>query len=305
MYDRGEVVDEFVHDIRELHLTAGMSNGVANRRTRRWLYGITSIEDTFRPTFDHPQPTLLPENRKLVFPWIGVQWLEDDYREMSELNNMGRTEDISLGLNLTMSIGFAKKGFGSDRDATLFRADSSMGWEPGGPGRLLVLTAGGATRDENDGLHDSRVYVGARYYRRNLENHLFSVSLQGLAGDNLDPENQVLLGGDNGLRGYPLRYQAGTDRASLSVEERFYTEWYPWHLFRVGWAAFFDTGRVWGTDPRAQPSLGLLSDVGVGLRLTSPRSAGRSVLHIDLAFPLNGDPSIDKVQLVVETKGSF
>jgi hemolysin activation/secretion protein len=89
------------------------------------------------------------------------------------------------------------------------------------------------------------------------------------------------------------------------VEERFYTNWYPWRLFRVGWAAFLDTGRVWGVDPRAQPSLGLLSDVGVGLRLTSPRSSGRSVTHIDLAFPMNGDPSIDKVQLVIETKGSF
>ncbi|HZF30803.1 MAG TPA: BamA/TamA family outer membrane protein [Gammaproteobacteria bacterium] len=305
MYDRGEVVDEFQHDVRELHFGAGVSNGVVNRRTRRWLYGVTSIEDTFRPTFDHPQPTLLPENRKLVFPWIGVQWVEDDYREMSELNDMGRTEDISLGLNLSMSIGFAKKGFGSDRDATVFRADTALGWEPGGSGRLLMLTAGGATRDENDGLHNSTAYVGARYYRRNLEKHLFSVTLQGLAGSNLDAEKQVLLGGDNGLRGYPLRYQAGTGRASLSVEERFYTDWYPWRLFRVGWAAFFDTGRVWGTDPRAQPSLGTLNDLGIGLRLTSPRGAGRSVLHIDLAFPLNGDPTIDNVQLVVESKGSF
>jgi hypothetical protein len=62
---------------------------------------------------------------------------------------------------------------------------------------------------------------------------------------------------------------------------------------------------VWGSDPRAQPPLGQLSDFGVGLRLTSPRSSGRSVLHIDLAFPMNGDPTIDNVQLVIETKGSF
>ena len=115
----------------------------------------------------------------------------------------------------------------------------------------------------------------------------------------------MLLGGDNGLRGYPLRYQAGTRRAILTVEERFYTELYPWRLFRVGYAAFMDVGRVDGQDPRASPSLGTLSDVGFGLRLSSPRSSGRSIVHIDLAFPLNGDPSIDKVQLLVETKGSF
>jgi hypothetical protein len=44
----------------------------------------------------------------------------------------------------------------------------------------------------------------------------------------------------------------------------------------------------------------------VGLRLSSPRASGRNVVHIDLAFPLNhDDPTIDDLQFVVETKGSF
>jgi hypothetical protein len=76
-------------------------------------------------------------------------------------------------------------------------------------------------------------------------------------------------------------------------------------LFRVGYAAFLDVGRVSGTDPRASPSLGTLYDVGLGLRLSSPRASGKSVVHIDLAFPLNGDPTIDTMQVIVETKGSF
>jgi hypothetical protein len=54
-----------------------------------------------------------------------------------------------------------------------------------------------------------------------------------------------------------------------------------------------------------QESLGLLKDVGVGLRLGSSRSSFGNVLHIDLAFPLDGDDDIDSVQLLVTTKGSF
>jgi hemolysin activation/secretion protein len=131
------------------------------------------------------------------------------------------------------------------------------------------------------------------------------VSLSALATNNLDPELQVLLGGDNGLRGYPIRYQAGEHRVVLNVEQRFFTDWYPWRLLRVGWAVFADAGRVSGQDPRATPPVGLLRDVGIGLRLTSPRAAGNRVVHIDLAFPLDGDPSIDTVQFVVETKRSF
>jgi hypothetical protein len=29
------------------------------------------------------------------------------------------------------------------------------------------------------------------------------------------------------------------------------------------------------------------------------------VMHVDLAFPLNGDPTIDTVQLILEAKSSF
>ena len=306
MYDRGEVVDEFEHRLHSFSLQGGTSRGAIGNRALRWLYGITSEEHEFAPTPELPQPLLLPENRKLVYPWVGFQLLEHDFRQVSELNDMGRTEDIALGLNLFMSLGFSDEGLGADRDATLMTITAQKGWEPGGSGRLLLFNAGASARDEDDrGVRNSMVYANARYYRRNFERHVFSASLSAMAGRNLDAENQVLLGGDNGLRGYPLRYQAGERSVLLTVEQRFYTDWYPWRLFRVGYAVFMDAGRVTGTDPRAQPPLGTLYDVGVGLRLSSPRSSGRSIVHIDLAFPLNGDPTIDDVQLVVETKRSF
>jgi outer membrane protein assembly factor BamA len=304
MYDLGEEIDRFRHDVNGISLQGGWSSGLIEGRTQRWLLGLASEEDTFSPTLV-PQTLLLPENRKFVYPWVGWQLIEEDYREMSELEDMGRTEDVALGLNLYLSLGFAEKRFGSDRDATLFRSTVQKGWEPGGPGRLLLFNAGGSTRHEDGGYRNSIAYAGAKYYRRNFEKHLFSVSLSALTSNDLDLDEQVLLGGDNGLRGYPIRYQAGKHRAILTVEQRFYTDWYPWRLIRVGYAAFMDVGRVEGKDPRATPPLGTLSDVGVGLRLSSPRASGRSIVHVDLAFPLNGDPSIDKVQLLVETKGSF
>jgi hypothetical protein len=306
MYDRGEVVDEFQHELNFFSLQGGRSSGLRDNRALRWLFGLTSEEHLFQATEEVPQPLLLPENRKLVYPWVGVQLVEEDYRQVSELNDMGRTEDISLGLNLLVSLGVSDTGFGADRDATLFSVTAQKGWEPGGPGALLLLSAGASARDEDmRGVRNQTIYAGARYYLRNLERHVFSAALSAVSGRNLDAENQVLLGGDNGLRGYPLRYQAGEKSVLLTLEQRFYTDWYPWRLFRVGYAVFMDAGRVTGTDPRAVPTLGTLYDVGIGLRLSSPRSSGRSIVHIDLAFPLNGDPTIDDVQLVVETKSSF
>jgi hypothetical protein len=53
------------------------------------------------------------------------------------------------------------------------------------------------------------------------------------------------------------------------------------------------------------PNLGTLSNVGMGLRLTSPRSSSSSVVHVDLAFPINAPPDIDDVQLIIERKATF
>ena len=305
MYDLSEEIDEFRHDIDAFTLQGGWSRGLVDRHAQRWLFGVTSEEHVFRPTPVVPTPLLLPPDRELVYPWLGWQWIEEDYREMSELNDMGRTEDVSLGLNLFASIGFAERRFGSDRDATLLRVTAEKGWEAGGPGRLFLLEAGASARREDAGTRNAQVYFAGHYYRRNLDKHMFTVSLSTLATHNLDPEYQVLLGGDNGLRGYPIRYQAGENRTILNVEQRFFTELYPWRLFRMGWAVFADVGRVSGRDPRATPSQGTLYDVGVGLRLSSPRASGRNVVHVDFAVPLNGDSTIDDVQFVVETKGSF
>ena len=90
-----------------------------------------------------------------------------------------------------------------------------------------------------------------------------------------------------------------------TLEERYYTKWYPFRLFHVAGAVFFDMGRTWGTDVTGATSDGLLKDVGLGLRLGSSRSAFGNVIHIDLAFPLDGGDDIDDVQFVVETKAKF
>jgi hemolysin activation/secretion protein len=144
-----------------------------------------------------------------------------------------------------------------------------------------------------------------RFYWETSKYSKFFASVSGAVSEQLDQELQLTLGGDNGLRGYPLRYQAGTARALLTLEQRYYTKWYPFRLFYVGAAAFFDMGRTWGTDVTGAESAGLLKDVGVGLRLGSSRSSFGNVVHIDLAFPLDGDDDIDSVQLLVTTKRTF
>jgi hemolysin activation/secretion protein len=134
---------------------------------------------------------------------------------------------------------------------------------------------------------------------------LFYADARAAVAQALDLDHQLLLGGDNGLRGYPLRYQSGTASALLTVEERYFTNWQPFHLFHVGAAVFADAGRTWGRDVAGETPLGWLSDVGVGLRIGNTRTGLGNVLHIDIAVPLVTQPGIDSVQLLVETRRSF
>ncbi|MDH3491399.1 MAG: BamA/TamA family outer membrane protein, partial [Gammaproteobacteria bacterium] len=125
------------------------------------------------------------------------------------------------------------------------------------------------------------------------------------AGHSLDLDNPVQLGGDNGLRGYPLRYQSGDSKMLVTVEQRYFTDWYPFRLVRIGGAVFADAGRVWGRNPVGSEPYSWLSNVGFGLRFAPTRSSAGKMIHLDVAFPLGGDNSIDSVQILLESKRGF
>ena len=145
----------------------------------------------------------------------------------------------------------------------------------------------------------------ARYYQTQSSKRLFFATLSATAGHSLDLENTIEIGGDSGLRGYPLRYQSGDSKLLLTLEQRYFTDWYPFRLVRIGGAIFADAGRVWGDDPVGGRRFNWLSDVGFGLRLAPTRSSAGKMIHLDVAFPLGGDASIDTVQFLLESKRSF
>lgn len=303
-YVLGDEVGKFEHDQKFLEVFGGWSPGWNAGWVRRWTAGVTYDDNVFQPVPDEPLAGPLPENRKLVYPWLGFDLLEDVYERRTNLDQIDRTEDVLVGLHLGGRVGLASEAIGSDRDALMLNAYIRDGWDLR-PGDSLFVGATASGRIESEGLRNGVLSAEARYYNQTSKRTKFFATVNGTVTEQLDQEQQVLLGGDNGLRGYPLRYQAGTSMALLTLEQRYYTEWYPWRLFHVAGAVFFDAGRTWGTDVTGATSDGLLKDVGIGLRLGSSRAAFGNVVHIDLAFPLDGGDDIDAVQFVVETKARF
>lgn len=176
-----------------------------------------------------------------------------------------------------------------------------------GERNLLLVAADLGGRFGGGGTEDLLASVTLREYFRDFDNGRLLVSLRAEMAHALSFDRQLLLGGDNGLRGYPLRYQQGDRALLLSVEQRLYFDRELFHLFRVGAAAFFDVGRAWFGD-RADAvgrQLGTLRDLGVGLRLGSSRSARAGMVHLDIAMPLDGPSDVAHLQWLVSTSETF
>ena len=303
-YVLGDEVGRFQHREEYYEAYAGISRGLRGRWVRRWTAGLAYQRNRFAVDPGEPLGGPLPPDRELAYPWLGFNLVEDSFQERVNLDQIRRTEDVLVGLRAALKVGYAAEAFGSDRDALVVSASVQDGADLR-PGMSLFGSLSASGRIERGELANGLLGAEGRFYWATSKYSKFYMSVSGAVAEQLDPEYQLTLGGDNGLRGYPLRYQAGTSRALLTLEQRYYTKWYPFRLFHVGAAAFFDAGRTWGTDVTGATSAGLLKDVGIGLRLGSSRSSFGNVVHIDLAFPLDGDEDIDSVQLLVTTKASF
>ncbi len=304
LYDRGEIANEFNHGLSEFRAYGGRSSGLNDGWVQRWKVGAVFRDDNFSPVAGSPMSSVVPEDRRFAYPFVAYELVEDEFYKTRNHDQIGRTEDFYLGTRFSTELGWAPTAFGSDRNALMFAGAARHGWRPSKTTTWL-LSAGLGGRLEGGSAENTTLSAGLRYYRKQSEKRLLFASLSADTTWNPDVDNPLMVGGDLGLRGYPLRYQSGSKRAVLSIEQRYFTDWYPFRLFHVGGAVFFDAGRTWGTSGFGDSDLGLLKDVGLGLRFAGSRSGQGRVIHVDLAFPLDGDPSIKSTQFIVETKTSF
>lgn len=303
-YEAGNVASEFRHRQRQAEAFAGWSSGWIDGWVQRYSVGASLVDDRYSVEPGRVAPSVLPPDEKLVGPFLRYELIEDRFEKLQNRNLMARPEYFALGLAATVQLGWASRNWGSSRDTLLYSASISRGFEPAPE---HTLTAAALVSGQYSGGQVQRLRIGtqAQYYVPQGRRWLFFASASADTLTNPNPAETLLLGGDNGLRGYPLRYQNGQRRALLTVEERFFTDAYVWRLFRVGGAAFFDVGRAWGGNATNTVNPGWLSNAGVGLRIVSVRAAFSNVLHVDVAFPLKATPDIRKVQFLVKTKASF
>lgn len=304
VYKAGKVVSQYRHRQDTGEAFGGGSLGLIDGWVQRYWLGLNYQKDAYATELERTAPAQIPTDEKLAGPFVRYALIEDRFDKELNRNLIGRPEFFALGLAATLQMGWASREFGSTRNALLYSGAISRGFEPVAEHTLIASASVSGQYTEGQ-VRRQRVGAQAQYYAPQNKHWLLYASA---AADGLTrPElaDTLLLGGDNGLRGYPLRYQSGTRRALFTVEERFYTDLYVWRLFRIGGAAFVDAGRAWGGRNTNGMNPGWLGNAGVGLRIVSTRAAFSNVLHVDVAFPLNAAEGVKRLQLLVKTKTSF
>lgn len=305
VYNAGRVVSQYRHRQEQAEVFRGWSTGLQDGWAQRYSVGLTARRDRYRAEPGRVAPVPLPVDREAVGPFLRYQLVEDRFNRELNRNLVGRPEFFQLGLAATVQLGWVARGLGSDRNAWTYAGSISKGFETGPDHTLVLAGTFGGEYNRDGGQHRHRLGLQAQYYRPQNKRWLFYASGAINQVSDTGPADSLMLGGDSGLRGYPLRYQGGSRRALFTVEERFYTDVYLWRLFRVGGAAFVDVGRAWGGDNVNTANPGWLGNVGVGLRFVSVRSAFGNVIHLDIAMPLSRAPDVDRLQFLVKTKSSF
>ncbi len=312
LFNAGDEAARFGHDSNAYSLFYGFRLPQStDARTHRIVFGYDDNYDEFfnLPNITGPEAFVLPYNRDYQTLWAEYQYTNNRFIEANNIQQINRVEDINLGAELRFRLGTVNANASVLDKTTLVQLDYSRAYSLS-PNQLLIGEFSSSGFYGSGQTTQSINQLSLSYHWQNFERGQFYAHIQETYGKNLFIDTPLELGGDTGLRGYPARFQAGDKLRLFTVEQRFFGEKEWFSLFHMGAAVFYDEGRVWGNSAITQTYQQTLRSVGMGLRISGTRTGGKdenvhNVTHIDIAYPLDGGPDIDKYQFSVQIKSSF
>jgi len=282
VYAGGEVSSTWKERQRFATITTGSLASGDFRQADRLLASLEWNEVLLRPTGSGPPPPPGPEsNRRFLYVSAGFEHVGSEWITRRQVDQIERDEDFNLATGLHVeagvSPGFDTRGV-TGRVIATFQAGTSF------PRGFALFTSSGSTRLES-GFQNAMVNADARGYVLSGP-WTFVGRLGTLVGWNLDPENQVVLDGTTGVRGYRLNAVEGDRRLVGNGEARVLLVPEIFSLLSFGLAAFGDAGYSWGPPDGSWH----LADAGVGLRIGITRASKNSLVRIDVARVLHPDP---------------
>lgn len=294
----GEDAPGFKQRHTDVQVHAGRALRAGYDRVSRIVWRLRVMDDRFdtepgeAPLADPSQCpvggagcTSLPPDRRHRILEAEYQSLDVAFVKARLLDKFDRTQDVNLGSDWAVSFGISPRALGDSHNHLFFSGRFERWFRPSGASfsRVRASTKGrflaGAGQNVITGLDLTHYYLGIP--RQTVVLHLGQIW-----GHDLDPDRQLLLGAESGLRGYDNRRFDGNKSLLLNVEDRVHLVFDWLRLLSIGVAGFADAGYVWRAG--AGQDLGdLVADVGVGLRFDVTRGQSGTIIRLDYAYPLN------------------
>ena len=230
--------------------------------------------------FEPSGPLQFPDDSLAHDLGLSVGWSDVDFIKTRRVDGFGYTEDFVLGFGSAAQFNraFAPSFDQYVYDQALFDVNYAFHW-----GRSLVLNHYQRSywyRGSSE-FRTSAEWV-SRIYNR-LTSYLTIVGrLRYLSDWRSDASNNLVLGGETGVRGLNTYTRTGDRLVTATLESRLFSG-IELLSIGIGAAAFVDAGRVWKA--RAPVHFrDFLFAGGIGLRLEAARSSRTRLIRIDLAY---------------------
>ncbi|WP_394132388.1 hypothetical protein [Shewanella maritima] len=299
----GNDVNEFVHDIEYADVRFGWLANKTESDLHRFTVGVTQDKHTFDNTLIYPDGEL-PRDRDFLYPWLGYEYIEDDYEVLRNIYVISKNEDFNLGWYHSLKFGLETQDVSPDSDLGYhFNFYSSKGYSHDEHLVLLKLSGQMTLNTLQDDFYN--VSAQAEYFYQFSEK--WKGYLKGVAATSQNNyiDHTFALGDNTGLRGYPNDYQHGDNQWLLTAELRNYPNFNLYQLADLGWVVFTDVGHAYGGPDENNEVDSPLGSVGVGARIYSSKSSYSSVAHIDLAVPFTQGEGTNDWEFRFQVKNHF
>lgn len=307
IYQNDSELAIFTHNISFKNAEYAWLDSNTNSASLRYRIGITQDQHTFSPvdnTENSIHSSFLPQDRDFIYPWLGVDYIEKNFKKLTNIHLITQIEDFNHGWKLSSRLGISD-GTKENNAWALFQVNISKGFEIHDKALLLMNIA---LHNDIYKQHDNRLLlnINAEYFYNINPSWGFYLSNTNIVSKNQYLDKPITIGGSSGLRGFPLQYQHGEHSIKFTSEIRYYPHINLFKLFDLAGVAFLDSGKAFGDSVADNREEALLHSVGIGARLYSPHStASHQVIHIDFAFPQSNNTGINNFEIRVEAKHSF
>jgi hypothetical protein len=282
LFDEGDEYFRYRYESDDAHAEAAYSFG-----ERSWIDLVATYDyagrvyrrDAADTSFSH----VVPPDEALSYPSLGTGVAYARYGVERYLDEAGTPEDLTYGGAVRFMTGRASKSIGADYESWINSVAMRFLAKPFA--RLIVGASDAVSWQEYRGM-SRRIHHAAEgfmYFKTGATQVLAFHAMADFAWRERS-SYQILLGGDNGLRGYRYFRLSGDRMVLANIEYRFFV---PLEILsvRLGGAAFFDCGDVWHPGERIDFAH-VKSDFGVGLRLGLTKSSTSRIVSVDVAKSL-------------------